>query len=284
MGIIFALIYALLAGLGKVYLKKSQKNFPPSVSFFLETLTGISIWMPYGIYTGIDTSQIIASFPIVLLGAVLSEAYIFFIFSKGDASIIATVFSSFSIYTILFSFILLNERLSIAQLVAVGIVILGVISISLPNQKKKFIHQLSPVLWATSGAMSVGIADTLGKSVVDEISAGSFVFTLALAQIPVSLIYLKLERQSPKLLFKIPKEFLGYKYSLYSALLLGLAQLFFWLAFEYSDASIASPVATSSAMFTVLFSYILLKERLRKLDYLGSILVCFGVIILSIIQ
>lgn len=284
MGIIFAITYAVNAGLGKVLLKKSQEDFPPSVSFFLETLFGVAIWIPYGLTTGIHLSEIVQSFHIVLLGAILSEAYIFYIYSKGDVSIIATVFSTFSIYTIIFSYLIIGERLNLTELTLIGIVIVGVIVLSLPNKKKSFFKHISPILWATSGAIVVGFADTLGKSVVDEISAGSFLFSLAIAQIPVSLIYLKLEKQTPTLLFRLKSDFSKYKFSVYSALLLGVAQLFFWLAFEFERASIASPVATSNAMFTVLFSYIILKERLNTNEYIGALLVATGVIILAVIS
>lgn len=284
MGILFALLYASIAGLGKVFLKKSQKDFPPSVSFFLETITGIFVWIPYGISTGIDFDEIVASFHIVLLGAILSEAYIFYIYSKGEISIIATVFSSFSIYTILFSIFLLGERLTLPELIAIGIVTSGVIFISLPNKTKSFFTHIAPILWGTSGAIAVGFADTLGKSVVDEISAGSFLFSLAIAQIPVSLLYLKLEKQSPLLIFKLKNEFSKYKFSLVSAVLIGIAQLFFWLSFEFANASIASPVATSTAMFTVFFSYIILHEKLRKVEYFGALLVSCGVILLAALQ
>src|SRR5687768_3537257 len=109
MGIIFALLYAVFVAFGKNLLKLSMKDFPPSVGFFLESLFGLVIWIPFAYFSGINFQQVWEIMPIVILSAISSEAYPFYVYSKGKLSIIVSVFSTYAVYTILFSHILIGE-------------------------------------------------------------------------------------------------------------------------------------------------------------------------------
>ena len=194
MGIFFGILYALLVSIGKVLLKKSFTDFKPSVSFFWESMFGLLIWLPMSIVTGINLNDVLEILPVVLLGAILSEAYIFYIYTKGDLSVIGTIFPTYSIFTILFASIILNERLSSVEIFAVTITIAGILILSLPNKGFKFTDKVKQILWALSGAIAVGFADSVGKGAINDTSAYTFLFTLGIVQIPVSIVFLILEK------------------------------------------------------------------------------------------
>ncbi len=285
LGIIFGLSYAVFAGFGKVVLKKSLNSFPSSVSFFWESVFGMFLWVPISMTIGVDYASIPSILPIIILGAVLSEAYIFYIYSKGDISIIGAIFPSYSLFTILFSIILISERPTLLQVLSALVIFVGVILISLSSFKKNlsFVKNISPSLWALSGAIAVGVADSLGKGVINETSSFTLLFTLAFVQIPVSLIFLRIERQDFKDTFTAFRDFEKYRLSLIAAFLIALAQLFFWLSFENTLASVASPITSSVSMFTVIFAYLFLEESLGRVKILGVLFVFFGVVLLGLV-
>lgn len=282
MGIIFALTYAIIVSIGKIVLKRSFADLNSSSAFFIETIFGILIWIPTSFALGAKPSEILSILPIAFISAILSEAYIFYIYTKGDISVIGTIFPSYSIFTIIFATVFLNEGLSYPQLIAISATILGVIIISFSKTSAdKIERNFAPAIWALSGALAVGISDTLSKGQINETSAYSFLVALAICQIPVSLGFLTLEKT------KIPfREIIftkKYKYSVISAFLIAVAQLFFWLAFEGTLASIASPITSTNTAFTAIFAFFILKERITISRVLGIFLVILGIIIISLI-
>ncbi|GAB4283883.1 MAG: DMT family transporter [Candidatus Dojkabacteria bacterium] len=282
MGILFALIYATVVSIGKIILKKSFAEFKPSVSFFWETVFGILIWLPLGFLLGGTAEEALRVLPIALLGAILSEAYIFYIYTKGDISIIGTVFPTYSIFTIFFSALLLNESLSNLEIIAVLLTLFGIFTIVVETSLSKLLKSAMPVLWALSGAFAVGIGDTLAKGGINETSAYSFLIALGIAQIPVALAFLTLEKSDMKSTFGALSYLKKYKFPLIAAFLIALAQFFFWLAFEGTKASIASPLTSTNTAFTALFAYFILKEKLGLRKTLGVCLVIIGILVTSL--
>lgn len=197
MGIIFGLLSSLLFAFAYIALKKSTKEFPSSVGFFFDMLFGLLIWVPFSILSGLNISEIITVFPYAFLSAILSEAFFFYILSKGEISITGTVLASYPIFTILFSNLILKERLTLSQNIFVLLVILGILLLSLPKEfSKADLKKKSYILWALLGAVVTGFSDTISKKSIDATTASSFLFALALCQIPISLIFLRSEKQS----------------------------------------------------------------------------------------
>jgi transporter family protein len=281
MGILFGISYAIIVSFGKIILKKSLTDFKPSVSFFWESVFGLIIWLPTSALFGINLKDVIAIIPVVILSAILSEAYIFYIYTKGDISVIGTIFPSYSIFTILFASIILHEKLTQIELIAVALTITGILLISIPRKGIKIIDNLSPVLWALSGAIAVGFADSVGKSAINQTSSYTFLFTLGIVQIPVALGFLYLEKEKLSDTIFAFKNLGKYKQPFISAFLIALAQLFFWLSFEGVPASIASPISSTNAMFTAILAFVLLKEDMSKIKVIGIILVISGIIGIS---
>lgn len=283
MTILFAILYAIFVSLGKNVLRLSFKEFPPSVGFFLETLFGICIWVPFAFAVGVEFADVINIFPIVLISAILSEAYPFYMYSKGKLSIIVSVFATYSVYTLIFSHLFFGERLTVELYIFIAMCIVGIFILSMPD-KKDLVNKRSAlysILWATSGAIAVGFSDSISADRINSTSIGAFMFCLAFAQLPVSIGYLFAEKQTPLQVVNVKREFAKYKFAILSGGLIALAQLFFWLAFEGSLASITSPITSSQVMFSVLLSFIILKERLTKRQYLGIFIIATSVILIS---
>ncbi|MDA1316864.1 MAG: DMT family transporter [bacterium] len=282
MGIIFGLAAAMSFAISFILLKKSFSDFPPSVAFFFAMILGLLLWIPFSFFIGFDIDHIREVFVYAILSAILSEAFIFYILSKGEISITGTIFASYPIYTILFSVLLLGERLLPMHWIFVIVTIMGTLLASLPKDiTRDEIKKKAYIFWALAGATAVGLSDTISKGAIDRTSAAAFLFTLAIVQIPVSLIYLKLEKETAHHIFTFVKNLDKYKFAVMAALFNVIGLIGLWLAFENTYASIASPLTAAYPGIMVILAVIFLKEKPSKIELLGLGLIVIGVIGIS---
>lgn len=282
-GILLALISAVSLSLSQVILKRSFDHVRPSVAFFLDAIFGIVVWVPFSIILGVDFQLLSELFFYAFLSAVLSEAYFFYIISKGQISITGILLASYPVYTILFSLLINQERLTPHQWLSVGIVIFGTLIITWPGKlKKSDLVKVANILWALSGAIAVGLADTLAKNIIDRTSSASFLFALAVIQTPIAIIFLRIDRQRIPRVSEFRAKINIYKYAVTGSLLNVIGVAFLFSAFEKTLASIASPIIGSYPVLIVLFARILLRETLQKADIVGILIVAIGIWQLSL--
>ncbi len=282
MGILFAILAALSQSILWVALKKSYENLAPSIAFFFDMILGLLIWIPFSLYMGVDFSRMGEIMIYAVISGILSEAFVFYVFSKGEVSYTSTIFSTYPLFTILFSVLLNHESLLPVQWWLVGLVILGTLIVSLPEKiSKSELAKKSFIIWPLLGALAVGISDTLSKGIIDKTSAESFLFGLALAQIPVALGYLKYEKQVIPKFEMVRAQWSTYKYAALGSVMNVLTVLFLWLAFARAPASIASPITASYPGFVILMAIVFLKEKVAKKDYLGFVLIVASVMGIS---
>jgi len=285
MGIIFGLLASISFALFFTFIKRSYEEFPPSIAFFFDMLFGLILWIPFSLIIGFNFSDLPLVFFFAALSALLSEAFSFYVISKGEVSLTGTVFSTYPIYTILFSHLMLSEKLTTNQWVFIIFTVLGTIIASLPSKislvdfrKKTFL------LWALAGAIAAGFSDTLSKTVIDKTSAATFLFALAICQIPLSIAYLRIEKQKLSQFKNFISTWKKYYYSIIGSFFSAFGLIFLWLAFEYTKASIASPLTGSYPALMVILAIFWLKERPSKLELSGLMLAIFGVVGISFFQ
>ncbi|VAW32670.1 hypothetical protein MNBD_CPR01-532 [hydrothermal vent metagenome] len=132
------------------------------------------------------------------------------------------------------------------------------------------------------GAFAVGFSDTLSKGVIDQTSAETFLFALAIMQVPVALIFLRLQKEPLSQFVNIFTHLKRYSYSMIGALLGVVSVLFLWLAFAATYASVASPLTASFPFFTLVLAYVWLKEKITFRDGVGVLITIVGIIGISI--
>lgn len=282
MGIIFAILAALSQSILWVALKKSYENLPPSIAFFFDMILGLLVWVPFSLIIGVDFTHMWEILFYAVISGILSEAFVFYVFSKGEVSYTSTIFSTYPLFTIFFSVLINHEKLLPIQWGLVGIVILGTLIVSIPEKiNKGELAKKSFLIWPLLGAIAVGISDTLSKGIIDRTSAESFLFGLAFAQVPVALGYLRYEKRVIPKLKDIKKSWNTYRYAVLGSVMNVLTVLFLWLAFSRAPASIASPITASYPGFVILLAIVFLKEKVAKKDYVGFALILMSVIGIS---
>ncbi len=279
-GIIAAIYASFILAIGETSLKKSFRDFEPSVGYFVSAVAGLILLLPAGLILGGSFSNLAQVLPYAIMSAVLSEALYFYALSKGQLSITAILLSTYPVYTIFFSHIINDERIAAEAWPFVGITIFGTLLSYLPSKLTRRELVLSQALvWPIIAAIAAGLADTVAKSIINQTSAYDFLIALAIAQVPISLIYLRLEKLRPGTeIQKILKAPQYYFHALSGGLMAIIGTSLLWVAFNYSDASIISPIVATSGGIIVLLAALFLDERLRLRNGVGVALMLAGVI------
>lgn len=285
MGIMIAIISALFMTAMQILLKKSYKELNPSVAFFFDAIFGLLIWIPIGFIFGGKLNEIPQCLIYAVISAILSEALGFYALSKGDLSVATVLISTYPIYTLLFSYIINNEVLSPLQISFILVTIIGTILACIEKDFKfKNIKNLTTIIPIIT-AIAIGISDTLTKKVINETSSFSFLIAIAIVQLPVALIYLKISKQSfRKIKEEIKSDMKEYKYSIFGSLFNILGTGCLLISFNYAMASIASPLTAIYTPIVLVYSLVFFKERINKVNLLGIIsafIGTFGIILIG---
>ena len=284
-GIIIAIISAMFMAAMQILLKKSYKELDPSVAFFFDAIFGVLIWIPVGFIFGATIEGVLNCLIYAIISAVLSEALVFYALSKGDLSVSTVMIATYPIYTLLFSRYINKEILSVEQLVFIILTILGTILTCFDkNFKMKNLKNLT-MLIPVIAAVAIGLSDTLTKKIINETSSFSFLVAIAIVQIPVALIYLKIAKQKFLNIFKELKTGMKeYKYSIIGSLLNVLGTGCLLVSFNYGMVSIVSPLTAIYTPIVLIYSFIVLKEKMNKLNLTGiiaALIGTFGIIMLG---
>ncbi len=280
-GIAIALSAAFIQAISHTVLKKSYQDQPPSVAYLIDALFGMLIWIPFTLFLGVDLTSLIQVLPYALLSAVLAEAYVFYILSKGTLSLTNTVFYTYPMFTIIISRFVNHESLTPSQLGAVLIILIGILIMSFPKKiKRDELKHIFTLLWPLSAAFTVGISDSMSKNIITQTSPETFLFCLALAQLPIATIYYVIETKSSPHKLVFLKQL---KYPLIASFLMVTSMIFFWYAFAFLPASIASPLTGTAPLLVLVLARIWLKEKISPKDTLAALITIAGIIWLNLV-
>ncbi len=282
-GIVAAVYASFLLALCDASLKKSYRDFEPSVAYAINAVLGLAIWVPLALLLGGTFRNFFVVLPFAIATAIAAEALYYYALSKGQLSITAIILASYPIYTILFSYVINNERLTSTQGAFIALAICGTLMSALPSKlSRQELRTSGAILWPVLGAVGAGVSDAAAKSVINRTSAYDFMITLALVQIPVALVYLRVEKQSLRLSLRGARIQPGdYMHAFAGALFAVVGMGLLWISFEYTLASIASPITATSGAIVVLITCLFMDERIRWRNAVGIALIFVAVLGLS---
>ncbi|HEX9804365.1 MAG TPA: DMT family transporter [Candidatus Dojkabacteria bacterium] len=282
--ILLPIISSLLLALGNVALRKSFKNVTPAFTFTMIAIFSIITLIPVGFILGVEKDALLLSLFYGLLSAVLGQALYNYALSKGEMSITATLLSTFPVYTILFSYFINDERLTRIQILLVAVTIIGTMIISLTEKfDRSEFKNISYVFWPILSAVMVGLTDSLAKNFIDRSGSGTFLVGVAIMQLPVSLIFMRIMKEPLRRIVDSFRKINIYKFALLGGFFATLHIMTLFLSFEKFDASIAAPIIGGGApLLTLVLSLIIFKDRISKKDYLGLFVTMAGIIGVSL--
>jgi transporter family protein len=266
--------------LGSVF----AKQIGPFKSFFWSQLAGLIsvLLLAFVLKTGINvTILIIILFPIAAI--VYSAGYLFFFkgFEIGNVSIVAATMNLWAVFTMLFAFIFMGQRLSTIQTLGVLMIISGVTLASLNwsdirNQK----FQLSlGVKEAVLGALFFGIFWNISEIISEEVG---WLLTTLFVKFGIVLFLLIFS-------FLVKREIGLTKTTTrtkYTVILMGIIEAGAVAIVNYGltigDAILITPIASALSIVTITLAIIFLKDKVTKLQGLGIITAIVGIIVTAL--
>jgi len=256
------------------------KQIGPFKAFFWSQLAGlISIVLTAALLGAHFHASNLVIVLIPIAAIVYSAGYLFFFrgFEIGNVSIVAATMNLWAVFTMLFAFIFIRQRLSVTQSLGVLMILAGVTftSLNIKELRKQGFQFSSGAKEAILGAFFFGIFWNLSEIITEEI--GWFLTTL----------YVKFGIVVFLLVFSmLAKRGVGIAQTTSKTnsviILMGIVEAAAAAIVNYGltigDAILITPIASALSVVTILLAMIFLKERISGLQGIGMIMAIAGII------
>jgi drug/metabolite transporter (DMT)-like permease len=288
MGELLALLTAFLWALGVILYKKSVGFVAPfslnvfknCVAFILLAVTTIALGQTHTL--SVPPRDLVIILFSGALGIGVSDTFYFMALSRIGASRTALMDCLYSPFVILFSVLLLNERLAPKSLIG-GALILASVGVS---TQRNFGHSIGRRQLLTGCAFAISAMATVAFAVVlvtpllpyyplawvsTVRMAGGIIFVLLVVPI----------HPNRKSIYEAFRPQPGWKWMLLGTFFGSYLSLMSWLAgFKYSRAGIAALLNQTSTVLIVLLAALFLREPLTKLKLIAVAMAFAGVAII----
>jgi transporter family protein len=284
-----AIIQSILAGLGGMFgwglydyfgglLSKRIGNFK---TIFWSQLVGLVfatlLIFAFAINLNIPTSIAIL---LPVASVLYAAAYLLFFkgFELGNVSIISATMNLWAVFTMVFAFIFLGQRLTTFQFLGVLMIIAGVALVSLKwsDIKDRNIKLLSGIKETILAALLFGIFWNLSDIISKQIGWLSTTIFVKIGIVLFMLLFsllvnreLSVAKTTPKIKMMI----------LFAGVLEAAAVAFVNWGLTIGDAILVTPIASALSIVTITMAVIFLKEKITKLQGIGMIIVITGIVL-----
>lgn len=257
------------------------KQIGPYKSFFWSQLAGLAsmLLLVLLISPGMDIpSGIVILFPVAAF--LYSAGYLFFFkgFEIGNLSIVAATMNLWAVFTMLFAFTLMGQRLSASQTIGVLMILTGVILASLnwsEIQQRKF--QLSSgVREAIAGAFFFGIYWNVSEIIVEEVGwlVGTALIKFGIAVL--MFLFFILSQRVMDMAGTVGK-------TISVIFIMGVIEAGAVAVVNYGltigDAILITPIASALSLVTIALAIIFLKDRIAKVQGIGIGTAIVGIVV-----
>jgi transporter family protein len=214
-----------------------------------------------------------------LASIVYSAGYLFFFkgFEKGNVSIIAATMNLWAVFTMLFAFLFMGQRLSTTQTIGVFLILSGatLAAIDWKSINKQGFQLSLGVREAILGAFFFGVFWNISEIVSEEIG---WLLSTALTKIGITIFLLvfSLFAKQEIGLTNIPTK------TKYAVLLMGIIEVSAVALVNYGltigDAILITPIASALSIVTIALAVIFLKDKLSKLQLSGVVTAILGIV------
>jgi len=249
-------------------------------SLFWSQLAGlISIFLLALVFkSNLNVSGLII-FLSIIASILYSAGYLFFFkgFEIGSVSIIAATMNLWAVFTMLFAFLFMGQRLSAIQTLGVVMILAGATLASLNwSEIRNQNFQLSAgVKEAILGAFFFGVFWNVSEIISEQIG---WVFTTLFVKFGIVLFLLLfsfLTKQGIGLT-QVPKKTINI------ILLMGVIEAIAVALVNYGltigDAILITPIASALSIVTILLAIVFLKEKITKIQGAGICMAILGII------
>ena len=280
MWLFFALGSAFFAGITAVLAKIGIENVNSTLATALRTVVVLAFsWlMVFVVGSQGGIAQISGTTLLFLVLSGLSTGASWLCYFKalqlGDVNKVAPIDKSSTVLTILLAFIFLGEPVSIPQ--ALGVVGIGVGTLLMIAKKEVEDgkpHSKAWLVYAFLSAVFASLTSIFGKIGVENVESnlGTAIRTVVVLVMAWGMVFVTGEQKGIRSIGKKSWVFL-----FLSGITTGLSWLCYYRALQDGPASVVVPIDKLSILVTIVFSWIVLKEKLTPKAAVGLVLILAG--------
>ena len=280
MWLFFALGSAFFAGITAVLAKIGIEHVNSTLATALRTVVVLAFsWlMVFVVGSQGGIAQISGTTLLFLVLSGLSTGASWLCYFKalqlGDVNKVAPIDKSSTVLTILLAFIFLGEPVSIPQ--ALGVVGIGVGTLLMIAKKEVEDgkpHSKAWLVYAFLSAVFASLTSIFGKIGVENVESnlGTAIRTIVVLVMAWVMVVVTGEQKGIRSIGKKSWVFL-----FLSGITTGLSWLCYYRALQDGPASVVVPIDKLSILVTIVFSWIVLKEKLTPKAAVGLVLILAG--------
>lgn len=276
----YALIAALITGVGQVFVKKGQLHLTPLVDNIIATIIVNVILVPLLLVKGvtIDVGREILGYALI---AATMYATFYYIISRGSVSLMISLINTFPVVTILLAVVFLNEFPNTFQWIGIMLIIVGFICISQEKTSGKNITRGKGwIVWGIVGSCAIGVAEFITKLATNTVDGFTFTFYVYLMYIPPVLAFFYCDKKGRR--FGVFKNISSMMYTVVGIFFIELGLIAIALAYQHGLASLVAPVVATHMLVTAVLAGFILREKLTVIQKLGIMLNIAGVSVMGI--
>lgn len=285
MWILFAIGSAFFAGITAILAKIGVKNVNSNVATAIRTVVilifswiMVLITNSYQEIAFVDGETLIF---LILSGIATGLSWLCYYraLQIGDVNKVVAIDKSSIVLTIILAFIILDEKITFIKFISIIIIVIGTYLMIDKKNEAEYKKNRGWLMFALLSAIFASLTSILGKIGINNINSnlGTAIRTIIVLIMAWIVVFVT---KSNKEIKKIDKRSL--KFIILSGITTGLSWLCYYRALQDGYASVVVPLDKFSIVFTVVFSYIFLKEKLNKKAFLGFLLIILGTLCLII--
>lgn len=283
---IMAVLSAFFAGLTAVLAKCGIKKTDSDIATALRTIVVLIFsWImvfvvgSFGTITQIETKSLVF---LILSGLATGASWIcyFKALSVGDINKVIPIDKSSTVLTVLLAIILFKETNHLAvKLVGTFFFSVGVLMMIEKKNENKKETKRTWLPYAIASAVFAALTSVLAKIGITDVESnlGTAIRTAVVLVISWVIVFLKGKQGMLKSLDRKELGFIAL-----SGLATGGSWLCYYYAIQNGIVSVVVPFDKMSILVTVLFSYVVFKEKLSKKAFVGLLLMAFSTVAMAI--
>ena len=198
----------------------------------------------------------------------------------GDINKVVPIDKSSTILTILLAFLFLHEAVSLPKIIGVVLIAIGTfLMIEKRDVNPGQAKGKGWLLYAVGAAVFASLTSILGKVGISgvESNLGTAIRTVVVLAMSWVMVFATGKQKTVR---NIPKKELGF--ICLSGLATGASWLCYYRALQDGLASVVVPIDKLSILVTILFSYLVFRERLSKRAFAGLLAIVVGTLVMLI--
>ena len=275
----FAFGSALFAGLTAVLAKIGIENVNSTLATAVRTAVVLVFsWLMVfivGSQDGIGSISARTLLFLVLSGLATGASWLcyFRALQLGDVNKVAPIDKSSTVLTILLAFILLGEPISLPQVAGVVCIGAGTLMMIARTQEGGVVKSSRWLIYALLSAVFASLTSIFGKIGVEDVESnlGTAIRTAVVLVMAWLMVFITGEQKGIRLISRRSWLFL-----ILSGLATGASWLCYYPALQDGPASVVVPIDKLSILVTIIFSGVVLKEKLTRRAAAGLVLILIG--------